>query len=136
MVYHKSASRMNTGDDVMTFAEQLRSLREKAGLTQTQLAEKTGLPLGSVRNYEQGQREPYWDVIFRLAPALGVTCAAFAGCVDAVPDPVEKQTGRPRKTSAAAEKPAPAPVAPHSAEMANVTAGKAKVAKGKRGKGK
>ena len=66
-----------------TFAERLRELREKAGLTQQQLAEASGLPVGSLRNYEQGQREPYWQVVFKLAAALGVSCEAFAVCVDA-----------------------------------------------------
>jgi transcriptional regulator with XRE-family HTH domain len=57
-------------------------LREQAGLTQARLAEASGLPLGSIRNYEQGQREPYWAVVFRLAAALGVSADAFAVCVD------------------------------------------------------
>jgi transcriptional regulator with XRE-family HTH domain len=63
-----------------TFAERLRELRERAGLTQAQLAEASGLPIGSIRNYEQGQREPYWNVVFQLAAALGVSCEAFAVC--------------------------------------------------------
>ncbi|HKI30722.1 MAG TPA: helix-turn-helix domain-containing protein, partial [Gemmataceae bacterium] len=66
-----------------TFAERLRELREKAGLTQQQLADASGLPVGSLRNYEQGQREPYWQVVFRLAAALGVRCEAFADCAGA-----------------------------------------------------
>jgi transcriptional regulator with XRE-family HTH domain len=75
----------------MTFAERLQELREKAGLTQAQLAESSGLPLGSIRNYEQGQREPYWTVVFKLADALGVSCEAFKSCVDA-----EHKPGRPK----------------------------------------
>jgi transcriptional regulator with XRE-family HTH domain len=39
------------------------------------------LPIGSIRNYEQGQREPYWSVVFRLARALGVSVEVFAECV-------------------------------------------------------
>lgn len=68
-----------------TFAERLRELRKRAGLTQAQLASASGVPIGSVRNYEQGQREPYWDVAFRLADALGVSVEAFAACVDGMP---------------------------------------------------
>lgn len=67
----------------MTFAERLRELREQAGLTQARLAETSGLPLGSIRNYEQGQREPYWQVVFKLADALGVSVEAFKVCIDA-----------------------------------------------------
>jgi transcriptional regulator with XRE-family HTH domain len=64
-----------------TFASRLRELRGKAGLTQKQLAEASGLPVGSLRHYEQGQREPYWQVVFRLARGLGVASDAFADCV-------------------------------------------------------
>jgi transcriptional regulator with XRE-family HTH domain len=92
-----------------TFAERLRELREAAGLTQSGLAEVSGLPLGSIRNYEQGQREPYWQVVFRLAKAVGVSCEAFAECVDgatsppptkrrrAAPAAPKRPRGRPRK---------------------------------------
>ncbi len=72
----------NGGANV-TFAERLRELREQAGLTQARLAETSGLPLGSIRNYEQGQREPYWQVVFKLADALGVSVEAFKVCIDA-----------------------------------------------------
>lgn len=68
-----------------TFASRLRELRKRAGLTQLQLAEASGVPLGSIRNYEQGQREPYWDVAFRLASAMGVSAEAFADCVTPAP---------------------------------------------------
>lgn len=64
-----------------TFASRLRELRKRAGLTQLQLAQASGVPLGSIRNYEQGQREPYWDVAFRLAAAMGVSAEAFSDCV-------------------------------------------------------
>jgi transcriptional regulator with XRE-family HTH domain len=63
-----------------TFAERLRELRHQANLTQEQLALAAGLPRGSVRNYEQGIREPYWYVVFRLAAALGTDSTAFDGC--------------------------------------------------------
>jgi transcriptional regulator with XRE-family HTH domain len=66
---------------MMTFAQRLRELRQAAGLTQAALAAKSGLPLGNVRNYEQGQREPYWDVLYPLCAALGVGPEAFAVCV-------------------------------------------------------
>ncbi len=65
-----------------TFANRLRELRKRAGLTQAQLAQSSGVPIGSIRNYEQGQREPYWDVAFRLAAALAVSVEVFADCVE------------------------------------------------------
>ncbi len=63
-----------------TFAERLRELREKASMTQVQLADASGASLSSIRNCEQGIRDPYWRVIFRLAAALGTTCEQFADC--------------------------------------------------------
>jgi transcriptional regulator with XRE-family HTH domain len=66
----------------MQFNEKLQELRRAAGLTQIQLAEASGLPLGSLRGYEQGQREPPWTVVFKLATALAVSVEAFADCVD------------------------------------------------------
>jgi transcriptional regulator with XRE-family HTH domain len=102
----------------MKFGERLRELRESAGLTQQQLADAAGVPIGSIRNYEQGQREPYWDVVYRLAPVLGVGCDAFQQCVQPLPvaevkpEPTKAAStaGRPRKTPASvAEEPANKP---------------------------
>ena len=88
---------------MVTFAERLRELREKAGLTQQQLADASGLPVGSLRNYEQGQREPYWQVVFRLADALGVSCEAFKECVNGA-DEQARPHSRSKKTSATPKK--------------------------------
>src|SRR5437763_1876333 len=82
-----------------TFADRLRELREGAGMTQAELALASGLPLGAIRNYEQGQREPLWDVVFRLAAAMKVGCEAFKVCV---PD------GRPVEAASSPARPRPA----------------------------
>jgi DNA-binding XRE family transcriptional regulator len=79
----------------MGFADRLKELRTQAGLTQTALAEASGLPVGSIRNYEQGQREPYWAVVSQLAAALGVSCEAFAD--SAIRAEPEQQEPRPSK---------------------------------------
>jgi transcriptional regulator with XRE-family HTH domain len=83
------------------FSDRLRELRERAGMTQAGLAQASDLPLGSIRNYEQGQREPYWTAVFVLAKALGVTCEAFADCVS-TGDDARRKPGRPRKPGAKA----------------------------------
>jgi transcriptional regulator with XRE-family HTH domain len=72
------------------FGERLRELREKAGMTQEGLARAANMPVGNVRNYEQGVREPLWAGLFRLAAALGVSCEAFADCVGG-------ETNRPKR---------------------------------------
>jgi transcriptional regulator with XRE-family HTH domain len=83
----------------MTFGERLRQLRDRAGMTQAGLAEASGLPLGSLRNYEQGQREPYWSVVFKLADALGVPVEAFRDCL---PDEKPAAIHRPTRTAGSA----------------------------------
>jgi putative transcriptional regulator len=79
-----------------TFAEKLKQLRESAGLTQAGLAQKTGLSLGVVRDYEQGRKEPAMRSAFKLAEALGVSCEAFKDCI-AEEAPAPKKPTRKRK---------------------------------------
>jgi transcriptional regulator with XRE-family HTH domain len=82
------------------FAGRLRELREAAGLTQTQLADKAGMKLGGVQNLEQGRTYPTWPTVLALAEALGVTCEAFTR------PPAEREPvgpGRPPKEKDDAE---------------------------------
>jgi transcriptional regulator with XRE-family HTH domain len=60
-----------------SFGERLQRLRNEAGLTQLQLAERAGVPLTSLRNWEHDRREPLASVLFKLAKALGLDCRAF-----------------------------------------------------------
>ena len=64
------------------FAERLRDARERLrGLTQAQLAEKTGLPSTSISHFEnpEGTRKPSFDNLRRLANALEVTTDYLLG---------------------------------------------------------
>lgn len=64
----------------MEFKERLRTLRKKAGLTQTELAEAAGSTMRSIQNYEAGKRYPQNIEIARnLAAALGVTANELLG---------------------------------------------------------
>src|SRR5262249_4325222 len=58
--------------DVMRFAEMLRDVREKAGLSQSALAKRSGLPFRSIQNWEQGHRTPRAQAVLSLARALNV----------------------------------------------------------------
>ncbi len=60
-----------------TFGEKLRELRDAAGMTQTALSEAAGVPIGTVRDYEQGVRDPLLSNAQRLAKALGVSLDVF-----------------------------------------------------------
>jgi transcriptional regulator with XRE-family HTH domain len=62
-----------------SFGDRLKELRERAGLSQAQLADRAGMNVFGVAKLEQGQREPSWATVLALATALGVDCTAFAG---------------------------------------------------------
>jgi transcriptional regulator with XRE-family HTH domain len=54
------------------FADNVRAAREKAGLTQEQLAWSAGLHQTEIARIESGQRNPGLDTIFKVARGLGV----------------------------------------------------------------
>lgn len=93
----------------MLFKDRLVQLREAGGLTQNQLAEVSGVPLWTLRKYEQGQRgRVTLAVAAKLARALGTDCRAFADCEDVsgaeedepAPPAPKKGRGRPKKNNA------------------------------------
>jgi transcriptional regulator with XRE-family HTH domain len=92
------------------FAGRLRELREQAGLSRQQLADRAGMQSAAgIRNLEQGIRKPSWETVIALCKALNVKCDAFLQEPAALPP---LAPGRPRKAPAAvetAESPAAAP---------------------------
>jgi transcriptional regulator with XRE-family HTH domain len=78
----------------MTFAEKLRELREAAGLSEARLAAASGVSFASIHCYGLGSRKPSFEAVVRLARALGVTCEAFAGSVDAPEKPKKRREKR------------------------------------------
>jgi transcriptional regulator with XRE-family HTH domain len=79
----------------MAFPSKLRELREAAGLTQSELAQRAGLSKAGVTQLEQGRRKPAWETVLALAAALGVSCEAFN---EPAESDEKKSRGRPRKT--------------------------------------
>jgi transcriptional regulator with XRE-family HTH domain len=59
--------------------ERLQELRRAAGLSQPGLAQAAGVPVGTLRNWEQGRRVPLLDTAAAVARALGVTLDDLAG---------------------------------------------------------
>jgi transcriptional regulator with XRE-family HTH domain len=80
----------------MGFKENLRRLREEAGLTQTQMADKAGVPFRSYQNWEAGSREPGIAALAALAKALGVSVDQLISESEA--DPKKPQQGRHPKS--------------------------------------
>jgi len=54
------------------FAERLKALREKAGLTVEELAERSGIPDKTLYKWESGTNSPNIDRFPELAKTLGV----------------------------------------------------------------
>jgi transcriptional regulator with XRE-family HTH domain/tetratricopeptide (TPR) repeat protein len=68
------------------FGAQLRECREAAGLSQQELADRSGLSVRAVSNMERGRTKwPYRDSLSRLADALGLRERARAEFLAAVP---------------------------------------------------
>jgi transcriptional regulator with XRE-family HTH domain len=82
----------------MTFAEKLKELRERRGMTQERLAVASDVSLGAIRDYEQGRKEPVLSGAQRLARVLGVSLDDFpasdAGGGKAAPSSSKKKKAR------------------------------------------
>lgn len=72
-------STSSTPSDV--FPERLRSAREYRGLSQGQLAEKSGLQPSAISHFETGTRKPSFDNLRLLADTLDVTTDYLLGRV-------------------------------------------------------
>lgn len=59
------------------FAEKIKAARKTAGLTQRQLAEKSGIHQAVIARYETGNAMPRQKAIDKLAKTLGVPLATF-----------------------------------------------------------
>jgi len=81
----------------MRFQDVLRNLRQSTGLTQEQLADKSGVAVSSLRCHEQGQRMPSWVSVVKLAKALDVSCDAFADCDEVRTAPAPPKRSRKAK---------------------------------------
>jgi transcriptional regulator with XRE-family HTH domain len=79
----------------MSLADTLKRLRERAGLSQPALAERAGLSLRSIQNWEQGHRLPKAAAVFALAQALDADVAALLAEIARPARPRAKR--RPRK---------------------------------------
>lgn len=57
----------------------LKIVRKHAGLTQAQASEATGIPLGTLRRWEQGVNEPDMESVVKLAELYGVSTDTILG---------------------------------------------------------
>ncbi len=59
------------------FGRRLRVLRTASGLTQAELAQRSGLSLMTIARYEQGSKEPTWPGVVAIVDALSVDVVEF-----------------------------------------------------------
>jgi|GEM_PF-5268469 transcriptional regulator with XRE-family HTH domain len=69
----------------------MKAAREKAGVSQRELARLSGILPANVSRYEADLREPSWSAVQKIAAALGIDVRGLAD-----PDlaPVKKRKGR------------------------------------------
>jgi transcriptional regulator with XRE-family HTH domain len=72
-------------DPVQKVAQNVRTLREEAGLSQVELSRRSGVDLRSVARLERGERDPGVRTLARLAAGLGLQPAALLEGVPALP---------------------------------------------------
>ena len=57
--------------------KKIRAYREFRGYSQLQLAELSGINVGTIRKYELGIRNPKLDQLEKIATALGLNVSVF-----------------------------------------------------------
>jgi transcriptional regulator with XRE-family HTH domain len=82
----------------MSFGRRLKQLREAAGLTQQQLADRSNTPKASIANLEQDRYKATWENVLKLAAALGVDCRAFVENGAGSAKPKAAKRGRPQNS--------------------------------------
>jgi transcriptional regulator with XRE-family HTH domain len=75
----------------MSFGQHLRALRNEAGLSRAELARRAGVPVSTLRNWENDRGFPSVAAGLRLAGALGVPVGRLA---EGVEDQAEDGPGR------------------------------------------
>jgi transcriptional regulator with XRE-family HTH domain len=76
------------------FGEALRQIRREAGLTQRELASKTGLDFSYISKVENGRNPPpAADTIVQLCAAMGVQPEALLALTGKLPSDVQKAVG-------------------------------------------
>ena len=66
------------------FPNRLKKARELRGLSQAEVAARSGMQVSAVSHFETGGRKPSFDNLRRLAQALDVTTDYLIGRVDEV----------------------------------------------------
>lgn len=63
----------------MNLSKTLKEKRQELNLKQSELAEKAGITLSAISNYEQGLREPKLNVLIKIADIFDMTLDELVG---------------------------------------------------------
>ena len=85
----------------MKFGQKLKAERERAGLTQQQLADAVGIYRESIARIEAGTRGPAWKMVQDLARVLGVSTEVFQDDVAKPSSPAKGKGGKKRNSARA-----------------------------------
>ncbi len=80
----------------MSFGRNLQRLRQQAGLSQAGLAEKAGIPIKTIQNWEIDRNQPRLDALMKLSRALGAPLENFTAGL--------KRTTKARRSKAARQR--------------------------------
>jgi len=72
----------NTKSYYSVLAERLRWLRQEDGISQEELGSKIGVTRQSISDYENGKKNPRWDLVVELAKHYGVSLDYLLGITD------------------------------------------------------
>jgi len=72
-------------------AQRIQELRKAAGYSQSGLAKAAGIPIGTIKNWEQGLRTPRLDTAAKVCKALGVSLDELTGDAGAEEKPKRKR---------------------------------------------
>lgn len=77
MQYNRAMKTLIMPTEKGFFALRLKELRQQAELSQADLAERCGVGVSTIRQFEYGMREPTFETLVKLADGLDVPLAAF-----------------------------------------------------------
>jgi len=78
----KRRAELTAEQDQLILGRALRALRNEAGITQEQLAERLKVDPTFVGRLERGQRGAHWRTVRRILGALNASVARFAAVVE------------------------------------------------------
>lgn len=77
--------------NMAAFSERLKKLREKSGLSQSELATRLNIAKSTLAMYETGKREPNFDMVQRIAEFFDISIDYLLCRTDDPTPPIEEK---------------------------------------------